>query len=74
MEKQRQELVNYLKDLSENGIQAHDRQLRKDMSSQFSEPDLYAREYVVNAYDAGAKTCYVFGREDKDYLYIPIHF
>ncbi len=62
----------YLKQVSENGIQIDRRQLKKDMCSQFANQYEYIREYVVNAVDAQATRCTIFGRETDEMIYIMI--
>ncbi len=59
------ELEQELKRLAAQGIQADPRRIRKDMCAQFRNPDEWAREYAVNASDAGARSCYIsaYGNE-----------
>ncbi len=65
-------LDHYLKTVSKKGIQVDRQQLKKDMCSQFADRYEFIREYVVNAYDAQATICTIFGRETDDTLYIII--
>ena len=53
------ELEQELKRLAAQGIQADPRRIREDMCTQFHNPDEWAREYAVNASDAGARSCYI---------------
>jgi hypothetical protein len=72
MSAKNEKLDLYLKQVSENGIQIDRRQLKKDMCSQFANQYEYIREYVVNAFDAQATRCTIFGRETDDMIYIMI--
>jgi hypothetical protein len=58
-------LLKKLKNLELNGIQADRRHLKCNMYTQFSDPFEFAREYVVNSYDAGATECRISGRETR---------
>ncbi len=55
-----------LKKIAEGGIQTDRRHLLKDMCGQFPDPREWIREYVVNGYDAGARTVWIEGREDEE--------
>lgn len=57
------ELEKELAGIAENGIQADRQKLKQDMCGQFADPREWIREYVVNAYDAGARNCWISGRE-----------
>ncbi len=59
------ELKDALDQIARDGIQADLQPLKKDMSTQFEKEEEWIREYVVNAYDAGAPYCRVSGREDE---------
>jgi len=59
------ELNEKLRSIHHNGIQADRQHLKRNMCSQFSDPMEFAREYVVNAYDASATVCHISGREDE---------
>lgn len=60
-----QELMQDLQLLAKAGIQTDSPKLKRDMVCQFTDPRLWIREYVVNAFDAGARTCTISGREDE---------
>jgi hypothetical protein len=60
------ELNEKLKSIETNGIQADRQHLKRNMCAQFSDPMEFAREYVVNAYDASATVCHVSGKEDEN--------
>jgi len=55
------ELEQELKQLEAQGIQVDTCRIREDMCAQFHNPDEWVREYVVNAADAGARSCYISG-------------
>lgn len=59
------ELNEKLRHIENHGIQADRQHLKRNMCSQFSDPMEFAREYVVNAYDASATVCHIAGREDE---------
>jgi hypothetical protein len=54
------------------GIQADRQQLKKDMRAQFANYREWIREYVVNAYDALATTCRIFGEENGEEITITV--
>ncbi len=62
-----------LKKIQGNGIKADRRHLKMNMYSQFADPFEFAREYVVNSYDARATACYISGRETQKTVTITIH-
>lgn len=70
MKKKANDLAKALQDLAKQGIQADVQRLKHDMCSQFADPREWIREYVVNAYDAGATFCSVFGNEGSQTLRI----
>jgi len=57
------ELENTLNAIAREGILADARRLKEDMCAQFADYREWIREYVVNAYDAGAKHCTISGYE-----------
>lgn len=59
------ELVENLKSIAANGIQADSKRLKEDMCTQFADFREWIREYAVNAHDAGATYCEISGREDE---------
>jgi len=63
---------NDIKQIEKDGIQAHYNNIKKDMCTQFADPDEWIREYVVNAYDAGATYCFITGKEDEETIIIII--
>jgi hypothetical protein len=65
-------LQEELSGYAEEGIRAEKDKLLRDMCSQFSDPDEWIREYVVNAYDAAAKNCWISGREDGENIAITV--
>lgn len=60
-----EQLMQGLQSLAKAGIRTDSPKLKRDMVCQFSDTRLWIREYVVNAFDAGARTCTVSGREDE---------
>ncbi len=70
MKKKSVELQKALQAIAEQGIQADVQRLKHDMCSQFADPREWIREYVVNAYDAGATFCSIFGNESGETLRI----
>jgi len=72
MTKKKKPVLKELKKIADQGIQVDIDHLRRDMCSQFTNRDLWIREYVVNAFDAKATRCSVFGRETDDRIIIYI--
>lgn len=70
--KSKEILESELKTIQENGIQADRKHLKQNMYTQFSDPLEFAREYVVNSYDAMATECYISGRETEDTVTVTI--
>lgn len=68
----REMLEEELKKIQNNGIQSDRQHLKRNMYTQFSDPFEFAREYVVNSYDAMATACYISGRETKNTVTITI--
>jgi hypothetical protein len=62
------QLKEELQKIATAGIQADDAKLKKDMISQFENPLLYARELVVNSYDAEASRVEIRGQVLQDDL------
>jgi hypothetical protein len=58
--------------IQNNGIQGDRQTLKQNMHTQFADPFEFAREYVVNSYDAMATKCFISGREDKDTVTLTI--
>lgn len=65
-----EELGVGLAKLAADGIQADANQVRRDMVAQFADSREWVREYAVNALDAGATRCQIWGRETGDSLTI----
>jgi hypothetical protein len=65
-------LETELKTIQENGIQADRKNMKRNMHTQFADPFEFAREYVVNSYDAMATECYISGRENEDTVTVTI--
>jgi hypothetical protein len=65
-------LESELKTIQENGIQADRKNLKRNMHTQFADPFEFAREYVVNSYDAMATECYISGRETEETVTVTI--
>lgn len=61
----REEIQKHLQEIEHDGIKADVPQLKKDMCAQFSDPNEWIREFVVNAYDAKAIECLIYA-EHKD--------
>ncbi len=61
-----------LQRIRDGGIQADRQRLKENMYTQFSDPFEFAREYVVNSYDAMATACYISGRETRNTVTITI--
>ncbi len=58
--------------LARQGIKADRRNLIEDIGAQFANHREWVREYVVNAYDAGATWCRIAGRESEEELTIVV--
>jgi Histidine kinase-, DNA gyrase B-, and HSP90-like ATPase len=71
-DKTKEILENELKTIQENGIQADRKNLKRNMHTQFADPFEFAREYVVNSYDAMATECYISGRETEETVTVTI--
>ena len=54
---------NDLKRMSEQGIGVDLKRIKEDLCAQFTDYREWIREYVVNAYDAGAGYCHISGFE-----------
>lgn len=65
-------LKEALEKISEEGIGADRKHLLEDIGSQFSNYREWIREYVVNAHDAGARWCRIWGTEQEDQITIDI--
>jgi hypothetical protein len=70
--KSKELLETELKKIQENGIQADRKNMKHNMHTQFADPFEFAREYVVNSYDAKATECYISGRETAETVTIII--
>ena len=64
------ELSSLISNLAENGIQADRNHLIEDIGAQFADHREWIREYVVNAYDAGATWCRISGKQTDDTITI----
>ncbi len=65
-------LQDALTKITSSGIQADRKQLKKDMRAQFSNYREWIREYVVNAYDAMATYCRIYGEQDGDDITVTV--
>ncbi len=72
MNKSKQKMLAELRKIQDKGIQADRQHLKQNMHTQFSDPFEFAREYVVNSYDAMATACFISGRETEDTVTITI--
>ena len=70
--KSKELLETELKAIQENGIQSDRKNLKRNMHTQFADPFEFAREYVVNSYDALATKCFISGREDEESVTVTI--
>ena len=70
--KTKETLEAQLKTIQENGIQADRKNLKRNMHTQFADPFEFAREFVVNSYDAMATECYISGRETEETVTVTI--
>lgn len=70
--KTREILETELKTIEENGIRADRKNMKRNMYTQFADPFEFAREYVVNSYDAMATECYISGRETENTVTVTI--
>lgn len=70
--KTRETLETEINSIQENGIQADRINLKRNMHTQFADPFEFAREYVVNSFDALATECHISGRETEDTVTIVI--
>ena len=68
--KNEQELAKALEKIAQKGITADRQHLLEDIGAQFADYREWIREYVVNAYDAGAGRCKIWGEEDNDKITI----
>lgn len=66
------ELSGIISKLSESGIQADRNHLIEDIGAQFADHREWIREYVVNAFDAGATWCRVSGKQANDIITIVV--
>ncbi len=55
-----------IKKRAEKGIQVDVQKLKKDSCAQFRDYNEWIREYVNNAYDAGATECIIHGQKDGE--------
>ncbi|MBN1998277.1 ATP-binding protein [candidate division KSB1 bacterium] len=55
-----------IKKQAEKGIRVDTQKLKKDSCAQFRDYNEWLREYVNNAYDAGATECLIHGQKDGD--------
>lgn len=62
-----------LDEIASSGIQADRQHLKRNMCTQFADPYEFVREYVVNAYDAGATFCLIKVSENETMIRIEIH-
>ena len=70
--KTRELLETELKTIEENGIRADRKNMKRNMYTQFADPFEFAREYVVNSYDAMATECYISGRATENMVTVTI--
>ena len=70
--KNKKKLQETLDEITGAGIQADSQQLKKDMRAQFSNFREWIREYVVNAYDAMATYCRVYGEKNGDEITVTV--
>lgn len=66
------ELERDLANIAEGGIQADRKRLKEDMCAQFADYREWIREYVVNAFDARARSCWISGYEDEKTITIVV--
>ncbi|MCK5098961.1 MAG: ATP-binding protein [Desulfobacteraceae bacterium] len=66
------ELEKDLNAIEKQGISADRKKLKQDMCAQFSDFREWAREYVVNAFDAMAAHCKISGQEGEETLTIRV--
>ena len=64
------DLENDLIELSEQGIGVDLKRIKEDLCAQFTDYREWIREYVVNAYDAGAGYCHISGKEEGNRITI----
>ena len=72
MKANNRKLQDALTKITSSGIQADRKQLKKDMRAQFSNYREWIREYVVNAYDAMATYCRIYGELDGDEITVTV--
>ncbi len=65
-----QGLAKALEKIAQKGITADQQHLLEDIGAQFADYREWIREYVVNAYDAGAGRCKIWGEEDNERITI----
>jgi len=61
-----QSLEKALAELSNKGVSVDSKQLKHDICRQFPDYRLWVREFIVNAFDAGAKNCRITGIEEGE--------
>jgi hypothetical protein len=61
-----------LRDIQKAGIHADNMHIKRDMCAQFSDPNEWIREYVVNSYDAQATRCRIWaeGKEGEVTVFV----
>lgn len=67
-----QKLKAELEEIAEKGIQVDSKHLKRDMCAQFADPHEWIREYVVNAYDAKARRCWISAWQGDDGVKISV--
>ena len=67
-----QKLKTELEQIAEKGIQVDAKSLKQDMCTQFADPHEWIREYVVNAYDARARRCWISGYQKGHVITISV--
>jgi len=72
MKANNRKLKDALTKITSSGIQADRKQLKKDMRAQFSNYREWIREYLVNAYDAMATYCRIYGEQDGDDITVTV--
>lgn len=61
-----------LEQIAKKGITVDVVRLKKDMCAQFADPNEWVREYVVNAYDAHARHCWISGWVEGERIVIAV--
>lgn len=66
------DLKKDLEQIAQEGITVDVVRLKEDMCTQFADPNEWIREYVVNAYDAHARHCWISGWVERSRIVVAV--